>query len=145
MRSFQCISSNITSQKHFFALARRSAHGTALPTWLASTQKVILRRFVRTSKFDPVVDEVDLIDANPIYVHIRHNDSGESTMSLRDIASCPPFNNDDGENSIFQVSYSPNFQFLPFLFFCLHFLSRKLLFSGFLAFLPGSSRLLEFR
>ena len=56
---------------------------------------------MRTSKFDPVVEVVELIDANPIYVHIPHNDGGESTMSLRDIAPCPPFNNDDGENSIF--------------------------------------------
>jgi len=62
---------------------------------------------VRTSKFDAVVDEVELINANPIHVHIRQTDRGESTMSLWDIAPCPPFNNDDGENSIFQVYYSP--------------------------------------
>ena len=49
----------------------------------------MLRRFVRHSKTDPLVDEVDLTDITPPYAHIRHRDGRESTVALRDLAPCP--------------------------------------------------------
>ena len=51
---------------------------------------VLLRRFVRTSKNDPLVDEVELTDVNPTYARVRYADGRESSVSLRDLAPCPP-------------------------------------------------------
>ena len=49
----------------------------------------MLRRFVRTSKNDPLVDQVELRDVNPMYANVRYMDGRESTVSLRDLAPCP--------------------------------------------------------
>ena len=46
----------------------------------------MLRRVVRNSKDEPLVDEVELLDANLSYAHIRLPDGRESTVSIRDIA-----------------------------------------------------------
>lgn len=48
--------------------------------------QVLLRRNVRNSKYDPLVDEVELVEANPHYAHIRHSDGRVSTVSLKDLA-----------------------------------------------------------
>ena len=39
--------------------------------------RVMLRRFVRHTKNDPLVDEVHLMDINPSYAHIRYPDGRE--------------------------------------------------------------------
>lgn len=46
-------------------------------------------RFVRVSKNDLFLDQVQLMDANPSYAHIKYQDGRESTVSLRDLAPCP--------------------------------------------------------
>ena len=55
---------------------------------------MLLRRFVRSSKTDDLVDEVELVDVNPTYAHIRYPDGRESTVSLRDLAPCPSASTD---------------------------------------------------
>jgi len=60
-----------------------------LPTWLQSPEPVLLRRFVRLSKNDPLVDQVELKEANPTYAHIGYTDGRKSSVSLRDLAPCP--------------------------------------------------------
>ena len=84
-RTLLCTATNCTPHERMFNFQRRSGTGTSLPTWLASPGKVLLRRFVRHSKNDPWVDEVDLIEANPQYAHIRYEDGRESTVSLKDL------------------------------------------------------------
>lgn len=73
-------------------LAHRSSHSTTLPSWLASLSIVLLHQFVQTSKFHPLVDEVELIGANLIYAHIHHINRWELTTSLTDHAPWPPCN-----------------------------------------------------
>jgi hypothetical protein len=51
---------------------------------------VLLRWFVRTSKNDPLVDEVELTDVNPTHARVRYADGRESSVSLRDLAPCTP-------------------------------------------------------
>ena len=48
-----------------------------------------MRNFIR-SKSDPLVVEVELLDANPKYALIRHKNGIESTVSVKDLAPCPP-------------------------------------------------------
>ena len=57
-------------------------------TWLTTQEKVLLKRHVRKSKYNPLVDEVDLIDVDPEYAHVWFSDDKESTVSVRDLASC---------------------------------------------------------
>ena len=41
---------------------------------------------MRQSKFDPLVEEVEVLHANPQYVHVRLPSGIESTVSIRDLA-----------------------------------------------------------
>ena len=43
----------------------------------------------RHSKNDPLVQEVELLEVNPTYAHIRYGDDSESSVSLHDQAPCP--------------------------------------------------------
>lgn len=86
IRTLLCTATNSTPHERMFNFQRKSGTGTSLPTWLSSPGKVLLRRFVRHSKNEPLVDEVDLLEANPQYAHIRHADGRESTVSIKDLA-----------------------------------------------------------
>ena len=61
VRSLLCTATNQTPHERFFKHPRRSANGQALSTWLLTSDKVLLRRFNRASKYEPLVDEVDLL------------------------------------------------------------------------------------
>ncbi|XP_045103909.1 uncharacterized protein LOC123512200 [Portunus trituberculatus] len=67
----------------------KSFNGHSLPSWLTSPGPVLLRKFVRTSKSDPLVEEVDLESATPHYAHIRYPDGRQSTVSTKDLAPTP--------------------------------------------------------
>lgn len=86
IRSLLCTATNATPHERLFNYARRSSTGTAIPSWLCEPGPVLLRRHVRTSKTDPLVDEVELIQANPQYAHIRYPDGKEDTVSVRHLA-----------------------------------------------------------
>ncbi|XP_065683116.1 uncharacterized protein LOC136096010 [Hydra vulgaris] len=45
-----------------------------------------MKRHLRNNKYEPLVDEVQLIDANPQYAHIKYPDGRETTVSLRHLA-----------------------------------------------------------
>ena len=89
IRSLLSTSTNTTPHERFFNFQRRSSSGSSLPSWLQHPGPVLLRRFVRTSKNDPFVDQVRLIHANPTYAHVEYPDGRESSVSLRDLAPCP--------------------------------------------------------
>ena len=89
IRSLLCTATNSTPHEKFFGFVRRSTQGGSLPTWLMSPGPVLLRKFVRANKTDPLVDEVELLDSNPMYAHIRHADGRESSVSVKDLAPCP--------------------------------------------------------
>ena len=54
----------------------------------------MLTWFIRNSKNDPLVDEVELTSVNPAYAHIRYPDGRESTVFLKDLSLClsPEYN-----------------------------------------------------
>ena len=102
VRSLLSTATNTTPHERFFAFSRRSPNGTTLPKWLCSPGPVLLRKFVRHSKTDPLVEEVDLIHANPEYAHVRYHDGKETTVSLRHLA--PPAE-PNTENSHYEESH----------------------------------------
>ena len=86
IRTLLCTATNCIPHERLFNFQRRSGAGTALPSWLLSPGTVLLRRFVRHSKYEPLVDEVELVEANPQYAHVRYPDGRESTVSIKDLA-----------------------------------------------------------
>ena len=86
IRSLLCTETNATPHERMFQHTRRSTSGNSLPSWLLTPGPVYLKRNVRNSKYDPIVDEVELVDANPQYAHVRLPDGRESTVSLRQLA-----------------------------------------------------------
>ncbi|GFR97396.1 retrovirus-related Pol polyprotein from transposon 17.6 [Elysia marginata] len=85
--SLLCTETNATPHECMFLYSRRLTNGNSLPSWLLSPRPVYLRRHVRASKYDPIVDEVELLEANSQYAHVRLPDGRESTSSLRHLAS----------------------------------------------------------
>ena len=59
-----------------------------MPSFLIRPGPVLLRRFIR-SKSDPLVKEVELLDANPSFSHVRFANGRESTVSTGDLAPKP--------------------------------------------------------
>lgn len=100
IRSLLSTSTNTTPHERFFGFERRSPCGDSLPSWLMAPGPVMLRRFVRTSKNDALVDKVVLTDVNHAYASIRHADGRESTVSLKDLSLCPADNTDTGIQSL---------------------------------------------
>lgn len=86
IRSLLCTETNCTPHERMFNHLRRSSYGTSLPTWLKPSTSVFLKKFIRHSKYDPLVEEVELLEANPEYALIRHQDGKESTVSLKHLA-----------------------------------------------------------
>ena len=89
MRSLLNTTTNATPRELFFSFTRRSPSGTPLPAWLSVPGPVMLRKFVRLHKNDDLVDEVELINANPSYANIRYSDGRETSVSISDLSPCP--------------------------------------------------------
>ena len=49
----------------------------------------LLKRHVRSNKADPLVDEVELLQANPHYAFVRYPDGRETTVSTKHLAPTP--------------------------------------------------------
>ena len=83
IRSLLCTATNATPHERLFIHQRRSTSGTSVPTWLTTPGLVLLKRQVRKSKFDPLVDGVELIEANLKYAHVRYSDGREDTAAAK--------------------------------------------------------------
>ena len=86
VRSLLCTATNTTPHERMFTHPRRSANGSMLPSWLTTPGSVFMRRNVRASKYEPLVEEVQLIEANPSYSYVRTSDGREMTVSNRHLA-----------------------------------------------------------
>ncbi len=90
IRSLICTSTNATPHERLFNYQRRSTNGQSVPSWLSTPGPVLLKKHVRNSKYDALVDEAELIEANPQYAHVRLGNGRETTVSLRDLAPYTP-------------------------------------------------------
>jgi len=86
IRSLLCTATNVTPHERLFNYIRKTATGSTLPAWLTKPGPVLLRKHVRLSKYDSPVEEVQLLDANHNYAHVKLNTGVEKTVSLRDLA-----------------------------------------------------------
>ena len=73
----------------------------------------MLRNHRRTSKYDPLVKQVELIEANPCYAHIRYQNGVESTVSLRDLAPIDNIVDVSTQNDVVDISTQKKFVDIP--------------------------------
>ena len=81
----------------FFIFQRHSTTGMSLPSWMTTRSKAFIKRFVRHSRSDPLVDEVEIMHVNPNYAQVRCPNGREMTVSLRSLAPCPQEDTADEE------------------------------------------------
>ena len=103
IRSLLCTSTNCTPHERFFCFVRKSKSGTSLPSWL-KPGPVLLKKKVRTSKYDPAVEKVELLQANPQYAFVKMSSGKECTVSLRDLAPCGETHTNDHFEQTLQTS-----------------------------------------
>ncbi|XP_054277995.1 uncharacterized protein LOC128996612 [Macrosteles quadrilineatus] len=77
---------NETPHERLFKHQRRSFYGTSQPQWLMNPGPVLVRRHVRNNKYEPLVEQAQLIEANPDYARIKYRDGREALVSVRHLA-----------------------------------------------------------
>ena len=68
--SLLCTATNGTPHERLFKFAQHSSHGESIPSWLSQPGPVLRKRHIRSSKYDPLTDEVELLEVKPHYAHI---------------------------------------------------------------------------
>ena len=71
IRSLLCTATNQTPHERLFKYDRKSSCGISLPSWLTQPGPVLVKKHVRNSKYEPLVEEAQLLEANPRYAYIR--------------------------------------------------------------------------
>ena len=84
---------NTTPHERLFNYNRKSTTGNSMPSWLSEPGPILIKKHVRKSKYEPIVEEADLLEANPEYAFVRLKSGHETTVSLRDIAPHPKSGN----------------------------------------------------
>ena len=77
-----------TPHDRFFQFHRRSMLGKSIPSWPLNPGPVFLQNFVK-NKGDPLCYEVELIESNSQFAHVRFKDGKECTVSTKDLAPKP--------------------------------------------------------
>ncbi|GFU87937.1 retrovirus-related Pol polyprotein from transposon 17.6 [Trichonephila clavipes] len=86
IRSLLCTATNATPHERMFSHPRRSHNSCSIPTWLTKPGPVLMKNQMRANKYEPIVQEVELIEANPDYAHVKLGDGRETTVSIRHLA-----------------------------------------------------------
>ena len=85
-RSLLCTTTNETPYNRFLKFSRHTMCGVSLPTWLMQEpDSVYVKQHVR-NKYDPLVDEVQLVQVNPNHRMVQYPGGLENVVSIRDIA-----------------------------------------------------------
>ena len=97
-----------TASAHYFPLPLTVLHmnansiskenqtqGDSIPIWLTRPKSALLKCHLRGSKYEPLVETVDILEVNPNYANISFNNRRETTVSLHHIAP-----EGDGRNSL---------------------------------------------
>jgi hypothetical protein len=75
-----------TPHEWMFSHPTRSYNGNSLPTRLTYPGQVLIKKHIHASRYDPLVEEVDLIEANPDYAYVKLADGRETTVSTHHLA-----------------------------------------------------------
>lgn len=86
IRSLLCTLTNPTPHERLSSCNRESVPGLTLPTWLISSVPSLMRRSGPTTKFDPFVNEMQFLECNFKYVHVRFPEGLKDTVSMHHLA-----------------------------------------------------------
>ena len=75
-----------------------------MSSWLMQPGTVLMKRNVRRSKYEPLVDEVGLVEMNPHYAHVKFPDGREATVSMKQLA--PTGSTTDSQTPSIEMSTS---------------------------------------
>lgn len=79
---------------------QKSTTEQSVPLWLSTPGPVLMKRNLHQSKYEPIVEQLDLIEANPEYVHVHLADDRETIGLNKQFASA---GSSPSENLIAQV------------------------------------------
>ncbi|XP_045766956.1 uncharacterized protein LOC123868459 [Maniola jurtina] len=102
VRSLLCTATNATPHEKLFTYPRRSPNGDSLPSWL-TPGPILVKKNIRSSKTDPLVEEAELLETNPYYSLIRRDNGETSTVSNRQLAPFPS-STDDSRDDNFETA-----------------------------------------
>ena len=85
IRLLLCTATNCTPHERMSCHDRKSFNGVSLPSWL-KPGPIYVKNHNRNAKSDLLVEEAELLEANPQYAYVRLEDGREIPVSLRDLA-----------------------------------------------------------
>ncbi|GFW88512.1 retrovirus-related Pol polyprotein from transposon 17.6 [Trichonephila clavipes] len=86
IRSLLCTVTNATPHERMFSHSQRPHNGCSTPTWLTKPGPVLMKNQMRGNKYEPIVQKVELIEANTDYAHVELGDGRETTVCIRHLA-----------------------------------------------------------
>ena len=91
IRSLVNSATGMTPHDRLFKFTRNTSSYSQnrMPDWINKPGPILLKNFTRSSKNDPLVQEVELLDSNPHYAWIQHDDGRQQTISTRHLARKP--------------------------------------------------------
>ena len=104
IRTLVCTSTNRTPHERLFSFQRKTVTGHSLPSWVTANGKALVKTHVRSSKYDPWVEECEIIHVTPTYAQIKTAKGKEQTVSLRDLAPLPSSESDPNPETVLSPS-----------------------------------------
>ncbi|GFX74071.1 putative retrovirus-related pol polyprotein from transposon opus [Trichonephila clavipes] len=77
---------NDTPHERMFSHPRRSHKDCSIPTWLTKPGPVLMKNQMRANKYELIVQEVELIEADPDCAHAKLGGGRETTVFIRHLA-----------------------------------------------------------
>ena len=81
IHSLLCTATNCTPQERMFCHDRKSYNGVLLPSWV-KPGPIYVKNHNRNNKSDLLLEEAELLEANPQYAYVRLEDGREIPISL---------------------------------------------------------------
>ncbi|GFS56133.1 pro-Pol polyprotein [Trichonephila clavipes] len=97
IHSLLCTATNATPHERMFSHFRRSHNGCSLPTWLTKPSPVLMKNQMRANKYELIVIEVELIEANPdlcAWETTRSEDDKGAEENVQAYPDLQPINSD---------------------------------------------------
>ena len=89
LRSLLCTATNCTPHDRADVHLRKAFNERKVHANMVKyTGLVLIKKHVRQSKYDALVEKVELLESNPDYALVRHPDGREQTVSVRHLAPC---------------------------------------------------------
>ena len=87
--SLLCTATNETPHNRLFRFQRKNTPIYSLPPWLLEQGSALLRKHVKSSKYEDPCEAVQIMHTNPYYARVQTSSGLEKSVPLRDLAPLP--------------------------------------------------------